>query len=295
MENPKFQPDNFYTPSNFYNLQAAGISVWIICLVIGSIFTDLSSFYFRIIAVSISLIISLSLFLKNKSWRKYYNYILIIVNGALIFINASGYNSITYSYAFDNSRLNHKKANVQQNTFFPLSNQVLWWPDYKLLAKKDSLQLETQKLERINEGLINEFGFIKDWINSTITDKKSRDTLNSVLKYIGTYHIDSSDFVFLKTRSNKYITETNKTIDSLKTALRLRPILISGAYTINGREISPSQYVDTLLKKNLDLEIQLQQQGRKLDSVQRQILKINSANKPPTANAGSNQTIKLPK
>ncbi|MEO9144374.1 MAG: hypothetical protein ABI237_02355 [Ginsengibacter sp.] len=285
MTNAKSQPDDFYTPSNFYNLQAAGFSVWIICLVIASIFTDLTSLYFRIIAISFSLLISLSLFLKHKTWRRTYNYILIIVNAGLIFINASGYNSISHSYAFDNSALNHKESTVQQNSFLSLSNQVLWWPDYQLLAKNDSLDLETKKLTRINEGLINQFGFLKDWINTTITDKKSRDTLNSVLKYIGTYRIDSSDFVYLKTSSEKYITKTNKTIDSLGLELKLRPVIRTG-YIVNGKEISAPDYVDTLLKKNLELEIRLQ--------VERQQRKIDSANKPPNASAGNNQVIQLP-
>ena len=187
------QPENFYTPTNFYNLQAAGISVWILCLVAGSILTDLTSFWFRIIAISFSFLISLSLFIKNKYGRNWYNYILIFVNACLIFVNASGFNSITYSYAFDNSRLKSKSDIVKSASFFNLQDQKDWWPDSKLLQEFDSVKKEKHRIEELNKELLNQFSFFKDWIQTNISHKPSRDTLKTFLNSLPLYSVESLD------------------------------------------------------------------------------------------------------
>ena len=62
------QPSNFITPGSLDNLSIAGVSVWLICLTVASINSNIDSFWIRIIAICISVIWSLSLFLKNKKW-----------------------------------------------------------------------------------------------------------------------------------------------------------------------------------------------------------------------------------
>lgn len=168
-----------FLPPNTYNLPSSAFAVWIISLVAVNIIPDLTSFALKIIVLLLSLFLSISLFLKNKSWRKPYNYILILLNAALIFINASGFNSITYSYA---NRLDHTEENVRQNSFLNLSNQVLWWPDYKLLRMYDSVQIENQNLQTANQDLRNQYASLEDWIKTKITDQSTEDSLNAFLK-----------------------------------------------------------------------------------------------------------------
>jgi chaperonin cofactor prefoldin len=252
---------NFFTPTSFYNLNSAGLGVWITCLVIGSVFTDLSSFWFRIIALVISLIIALSFFMKNKSWHKPANYILVVVNSALIFINASGYNSITSSSPFE--RLRFKTDSIKTVGFINYKNQIDWWPDVKLINKNDSLNYQVKIAERKYEGLKNQVAFLKDWIQSGISDKKSRDTLQKILYNFGTYQIDTSDMAYLKLNHAGQIKSLNTRIDSLKQELKISQNARftytppDETYTIGNITMSSGKWIDSLLEQNNKLNNRL--------------------------------------
>lgn len=252
MHENKNKVDNFFTPSNFYSLQSAGMAVWILCLVIGSIDTELSSYWFRIIAISVSFLISISLFFKNKTWRKWYNYILIIFNACLIFVNASGFNSITYSYAFDNSRLKQKQKDLKEASILNFRSQKLWWPDNKLLMEFNDAKQEVNDVKSINKNLLNQISYFKDWVQSNISDKKSRDTLSSFLKSFGTYDFDTSNANFTNYNSKILARGLNNKIDSLKQELLRHPSTYS--YIVGGKNISPSEYVDKLIQEKADLQ-----------------------------------------
>ncbi len=206
-------PETFYTPKNFYNLNAAGFGVWIVCLVIGSVFTDISSFGFRIIALSFSLMISLSLFIRNKYGRKWYNYVLIVFNACLVFINVSGYNSITYSTAFDRSRLK-QNAEANELVLFSIKNQKDWWPDNNLLNQIDSANIKIREGRLWNQALLNQLSFFKDWIQSRINNDKLKDTLNTYLDALNSYDINNIDLL-----NFRLLDSVNKQTDSLKQLL----------------------------------------------------------------------------
>ena len=183
MKKSKDEQSDFFNPENFYTLPSSALFVWLSCLVSGYIFVHLSPSTFRVIGISFSFLVSLSLFLKQRKWRKSYHYILILANTLLIFINATGFNTITYSIA-NNPKLNHNEIDVKQNSFLNLSNQVLWWPDYKLLKRYDSLQVENQNLKTANQDLINQYSSLEDWIKTKIMDKSTKDSLDAFLKKI---------------------------------------------------------------------------------------------------------------
>src|SRR4051794_30930269 len=70
-----------------YTLTGASASVWIVCLVIHSIFYKSISNpdIYKIIALSTSLLISANFVIKKKR-RRYEDWLLSIINGFLIFI-----------------------------------------------------------------------------------------------------------------------------------------------------------------------------------------------------------------
>jgi len=177
----KKQESDFFNPKNFYTLPSSALFVWLSCLVSGYIFVNLTPSIFRVIGISFSFLVSLSLFLKQKKWRKSYHYILILANTLLIFINATGFNAITYSIA-NNPNLNDNKLDIKQSSFLNLSKQVLWWPDYKLIKKYDSAQVEIKNLKIENIELTNKYTFLEDWIKTKITDNKTKDSLDSFLR-----------------------------------------------------------------------------------------------------------------
>lgn len=251
-------PESFFTPSTLYSLPTAGIAVWISCLVIGSLITDLSSFWFRIIAFTISFLISLSLFHKNKKWRKPSHYILIFLNAALIFVNASGMNTITYSYPFENFRYKKNDSlylvNTKQFGFFNFASQKNWWPDTKLINEKDSVVLRTLILEREKKGLENQFSFLKDWIQSNIKDKNSRDTLKKIFSNFGHYEMDTLDVGYLKTSFNEKENRLNKKIDSLQNVIKIKnSIEYFTTYEVNGKKLTAEEYVNQLLQENIEI------------------------------------------
>jgi len=177
----KNEQSDFFNPTNFYTLPSSALFVWLSCLVSGYIFINLSPSAFRIIGISFSFLVSLSLFLKQKKWRKSYHYILILANTLLIFINATGFNAITYSIA-NNPKLNNNKVDIKKSSFLNLSNQVLWWPDYRLLQKYDSVQVENKNLKIANIELANKYSALEDWIKTKITDNKTKDSLDTFLR-----------------------------------------------------------------------------------------------------------------
>lgn len=271
-------PSNFITPSSIDSLSIAGACVWLIILSVQSLVSDMTSFWIRIVAICLSILWSLSLFLKNKKWNKAYNYIIIIVNSALIYVNAAGYNTVTRQSPFEGygvkTDIRNLKTPIQNSGFLNLSDQKNWNPDYQMIKYIDTLKLnlkiETSKVHQLQ----NEFSYFKDNIDFITNDPAAKANIKKFLQGFGNSYFDSSDFAIMKK-------EFQLKIDSLTTELKFRnenPITrtISTTYEINGKKLSAENYIDTLLKENSQL--------------QNKIL-INSQNRPPNANAGGNQTI----
>ncbi len=244
--------NQFFTPKTLYSLPSAGLGVWLTCLVVGSVFTEITPYWFRLLAFILSFAFAISHFFKNKSWNKPSNYILIIVNSALIFINASGYNAVTYTNPFEKSK---KEMLQQHSTIFDFMNQKDWWPDYELINSRDSLEFATKKLQREKQGLMNQFAYLKDWINGNIRNKQSRDTLNKILKYFGNYNVDTSDIAYLNLNYKQQVNQLNKTIDSLKQVISItRSSTSTTYYTIDGLEMTAEKWFDSIYAVNIDIQ-----------------------------------------
>lgn len=236
-------PSNFITPESIDNLSIAGVSVWLICLTITSIASNLESFWVRIIAILIALIWSVSLFIKNKRWNKRSNYILVIVNAVLIYVNAAGLNTVTRQSPFEGygvkASLENSKEKVVKSEFYNLEQQKDWNPDYKVFEYIDSLQVSLNYEKQVSSYLSNDFSYIKDNVNNITDNAKLRDNLKKYLRDFGKSKMDSTSLGILKN-------EFQKKIDSLIQELRFReanPIVKSeyATYTIDGKEITSSE------------------------------------------------------
>src|SRR5690349_20509528 len=95
MELKKSDTDTFFKPASLANVNTSGFFVWIICLVFGTMYTDASAFLFRVVALAISFLIAIVITKIRTGHSKLLHCLLIIGNTALIFVNASGINTIT--------------------------------------------------------------------------------------------------------------------------------------------------------------------------------------------------------
>lgn len=249
-------PSNFLTPKSIDNLSIAGVSVWLICLTISSVISDLDSYWIRIIAIVTSFLWSMSLFLKNRRWNKIYNYIIILVNAVFIYINAAGINTVTRQSPFEGygikTELKDVKTPIVKASIVNLGNQKDWYPDYQLIkfidTLKENLAIQTFKSTQ----LANEFSYIKDNIDLITTNKQARENLKRFLSSFGKSNIDSSDFAIMKS-------EFQFRIDSLKRELeflKANPVstTITTTYTVDGKDISAEDLINEYFQKNADLE-----------------------------------------
>ena len=250
---------NFATPKALDSLSIAGLSVWAICSTIGTVSDQIDSFVIRILAISISMLWSLSLFVKNKRWNKSYNYILILVNGALIYINAAGINTVTRQSPFEGygvKTTNHEiHSEVIKSSIFDFTAQKDWYPDYELIKYADSLKEQLYLEKSSVYQLSNQFSFVRDKVYSLSFDSKTKQT---ILTYIGDYGkpiIDSNDL-----RMNNYLLKTR--IDSLENALKnmdeiTRTTTISTYYNYEGKKVTAEEMVNIYYKTIVDNELRI--------------------------------------
>jgi hypothetical protein len=261
-------------------LPTAGLAVWIVCLAVNYIVPSLPSQSFRIIAMSMSLIFSISLFIKNKSWHKVEYFILIILNAALIFVNATGLNTITTNFDQKTTESQSNSHKQIQSTIFDFSKQKNWWPDVQLMAQNDSLVKLNYEIDRSNQALFNQFAFLKDWVKGSISDKSSRDTMNKILQYFGSYENDTSDLAFIKLERDQKISALNKQIDYLNQELSIRRAN-DYYYTVDGKNYTPEQYVKKLGEElsKIRYEKELLRVHLKLEDSELDSLLVNLKNK----------------
>jgi hypothetical protein len=158
-------PSEFYSAKTFFTLSGAAASVWIFCLVIGSIcpVDSISPLLYRIIAISLSEIIAILMVWRLKK-KKLENWFLAIFNGLLIFVNASGWNVMTTNNFFSDKiktqPAKSKPANIEPDNssiltkhnyalagFHFFKKQIYWWQD-------NSVFIENKHLKEDNKALI---------------------------------------------------------------------------------------------------------------------------------------------
>lgn len=239
---------HFATPKAIDNLSIAGLSVWAICLTVGTISNQIDSFYIRILALSFSLIWSISLFVKNKRWNKSYNYILILVNAVLIYINAAGINTVTRQSPFEGfgvqSELNVIQDRVIKGGIFSLSAQKDWYPDYKMLKYIDTLREQLAFERRNSNQFSNQFSFIRDKISYLTQNPQLQAFLLNYLKDFGKPVIDTTDLRLNILSLQLKIDSLNKELET--TTSTHSTTTITSFYDYNGKKISSEAMVDTL-------------------------------------------------
>ena len=111
-----------------------------------------------------------------------------LINGLLIFINASGINAVSTGLAFENrNSVKVGKASyvlTEDKTtasLFIFKNEVNWWPDLNILLKKDSLEKINIKLIKSNERLAKAFNNIKENCTTPDPDKSAILKRDSIL------------------------------------------------------------------------------------------------------------------
>lgn len=238
-------PDQLFKPSTFYTLSGSAFGVWVLCLILGSIFPGLTTIGFRVVALSISQIIAIVIVIRDKRNRKRFDYwVLTIFNAALIFVNASGYNAVTYNLSFEMNRKAEDSAINNKAGLVDIINQKDWWPDKKMVSEKDSLVKLSDSLKQINLRLFNQFAWLKDWIKSNVKDKKTRDTLSELFKYFG-----KVDYYY----EDRLITNASLRyrIDSLLLTISIMKANEDPYIEIGAEKYRTSAWIDTLYFRNL--------------------------------------------
>ena len=176
---PSQLPSEFFSTKSLFTLSGSAGAVWLFCLVLSTLIpaNTLSVYYWRLIALlcSESLAVIIIWQQRGNSLKKW---LVGIFNGLLIFINASGINAVSTGLAFENrdnikteSAFYYPGNKMQIAAIFPFNHEINWWPDRKLLHKKDSL-------EKSNEHLKNENAHIKV-LYSNLNEKLLKETNNT--------------------------------------------------------------------------------------------------------------------
>ncbi|MDB5202909.1 MAG: hypothetical protein JWQ27_2318 [Ferruginibacter sp.] len=204
-------PTNFVGLKDIDNLSLAGIGVWLICIVVQSFFPSMNSYWLRCIALVVSLTWAIIQFAKNQQWRNGASYLIIAINACLIFVSASGMNSVTRQNPFSGEMVDAnldtiKKKSPLKAGIFNLNKQTDWFPDYEMIKFIDTLKSEITIRNNSIENYKNLFSYLKDDIKSNTTDRKVLDIINKFkLK-------DESDSSYL----DKIKESFQKRIDSLQ-------------------------------------------------------------------------------
>jgi hypothetical protein len=151
-------PDDFFTFNTFKTVAGSAGAVWVVCLVIGFLTPqNLFNYYqWRYIAFGLSEILVFTMFLRSRK-LKFDNCILALLNGFLVFANASGFNAISTSVA-----LKEAMTNKQQNSsIIPFTKEIAWWPDATLVNTVKNQKQENNLIKRENDSLKNQIDILK--------------------------------------------------------------------------------------------------------------------------------------
>ncbi len=193
-------PTELISEKTFYTLGGASAGVLLICWVVNYVAVDVSWLnykMYRLIGLVLSEGFAILIMLKKKEHTSM-KWLFAILNGFLIFVNASGLNVMTSSYIFnpkDSTKMGmtgyfhfqkFHADDIQQAGIFPLPRMINWWPDEKLIEKNN-------ELGKINEILVaknRELQMIIDAPGAGAADVKRNyitkiDSLNNVAQALG--------------------------------------------------------------------------------------------------------------
>jgi uncharacterized protein YukE len=157
--NPVNLPTELISEKSFYTLGGASASVLISCWAInyvteGSNLLDYRDY--RIIGLLLSEIAAFIIVFKTQK-QEGMKWIFALLNGLLIFLNASGMNAMTASNIFNKDQDTSKSSSTmirainehqRQASLFPLPRMTNWWPDEELIAAHEVLIEEKQDLQK---------------------------------------------------------------------------------------------------------------------------------------------------
>ncbi|MGX5690348.1 hypothetical protein [Arcticibacter tournemirensis] len=226
-------PNQLYSSNTLYTLSGAATAVWIICLVLSTVIPPhiLTVYHWRLIALTLSEFFAILIIFQKRD-RKIDIWVIGIINGLLIFINASGINAVTTGIAFENQTHSQKKAGIADNKHLSLSGilfldrQINWWPDRELIHKNYSLNNDNHKLRDDNNILRNRIKKLENEApmekveNSSAIGEHSeeisllRQQLSSLQKSLKILNDNNAELQKSKTPSQVPISQkTNSTVD----------------------------------------------------------------------------------
>jgi len=173
-------PTELINDKTFYTLGGASAAVWLTCWAINYVAVDVSWLNYktyRLIAIILSEGLAIYIVFKTKK-KETMKWLFAFLNGLLIFINASGLNTMTSSYVFNppdkaaakkdsSAFIQSANENQLQAGIFPLPRMINWWPDEKLIAQNRELAVENSALDSVNSEL-------KTLLHSTEEEKSAR-------------------------------------------------------------------------------------------------------------------------
>lgn len=181
-------PSDFFSANSLFTLSGSACAVWIFCLVLSAIIpaNSLSVYHWRLIALVFSEFLAVAIVLQQKN-NSSIKWLIGLINGLLIFINASGINAVSTGLAFENKNSMkmekmsylgaHDKIAASMHIF---NHEISWWPDLNILHEKDSLEKTNVALVRKNEQIEKSYNsFKKNCVisNPNITDVLKRDSI----------------------------------------------------------------------------------------------------------------------
>ncbi len=186
-------PSELIDEKTFYSLGGASAGVLLVCWAINYVFVDVSWLDYKIYRL-IGLLLSEAfavIILFQKKERTLMKWVFAFLNGLLIFVNASGLNTMTSGYMFNpkvEANITHgryfhfqsfRADAYNQASIFPLPRMINWWPDENLIAQNVQLTETNAKLITENEQLKTFFGGTPDQILPVTSHNDSLDLLKS--------------------------------------------------------------------------------------------------------------------
>ncbi len=159
-------PTELISEKTFYTLGGASAGVWLTCWAINYVAVDVSWLNYktyRLIAILLSEALAIYIMYKTKK-KESMKWLFAFLNGLLIFVNASGLNTMTASYIFTPTDTTTAKTagdvyrqfqnnSVMKADIFPLPRMVSWWPDEELVEEYETVKQENAALAKENQEL----------------------------------------------------------------------------------------------------------------------------------------------
>lgn len=156
-------PTELINEKTFYTLGGASAGVWLTCWAINYVAVDVSWLNYktyRLIAILLSEGLAIYIMYKTKK-KESMKWLFAFLNGLLIFVNASGLNTMTASYIFNPADTTSKNPGEAYRQFkndgmvkaaiFPLPRMVSWWPDEELVEEYEEVKKENVTLATENQ------------------------------------------------------------------------------------------------------------------------------------------------